>query len=224
MNIFQDMRAFYGDSKKGRGEPLCSILQLAAQIRQQLGPKGYLLDSYLDLVLQGLNIGITSETAEIGTQAAYQLQLTLLSNIVNGREPKMPHPLCDWVQKIYEQHPEIHAYQESRTRMYLLMGLAEEELLKYVLSEFMAKQETVRIGSGDIVSLNELYERISGYVEESLLEELNQRLLRRFQLTPVLSAFLQGFADDLLYQLTWRDPESSKQIFQILLDVLPGEA
>lgn len=108
--------------------------------------------------------------------------------------------------------------------MYLLMGLAEEELLKYVLSEFMAKQETVRIGSGDIVSLNELYERISGYVEESLLEELNQRLLRRFQLTPVLSAFIQGFADDLLFQLTWRDPESSKQIFQILLDVLPGEA
>ncbi|MCI8652858.1 MAG: hypothetical protein HFF11_04090 [Angelakisella sp.] len=203
---------------------MSSILLLAKQIRLRLGPKGYLLDSYLDLVLQGLNIGITSETAEIGTQAAYQLQLTLLSNIVNGREPKMPHPLCDWVQKIYEQHPEIHAYQESRTRMYLLMGLAEEELLKYVLSEFMAKQETVRIGSGDIVSLNELYERISGYVEESLLEELNQRLLRRFQLTPVLSAFIQGFADDLLFQLTWRDPESSKQIFQILLDVLPGEA
>jgi hypothetical protein len=224
MNIFQNMDTFYGDGKTGTGDSLSSILLLAKQIRLRLGPKGYLLDSYLDLVLQGLNIGITSETAEIGTQAAYQLQLTLLSNIVNGREPKMPHPLCDWVQKIYEQHPEIHAYQESRTRMYLLMGLAEEELLKYVLSEFMAKQETVRIGSGDIVSLNELYERISGYVEESLLEELNQRLLRRFQLTPVLSAFIQGFADDLLFQLTWRDPESSKQIFQILLDVLPGEA
>lgn len=224
MNIFQNMDTFYGDGKTGTGDSLSSILLLAKQIRLRLGPKGYLLDSYLDLVLQGLNIGITSETAEIGTQAAYQLQLTLLSNIVNGREPKMPHPLCYWVQKIYEQHPEIHAYQESRTRMYLLMGLAEEELLKYVLSEFMAKQETVRIGSGDIVSLNELYERISGYVEESLLEELNQRLLRRFQLTPVLSAFIQGFADDLLFQLTWRDPESSKQIFQILLDVLPGEA
>ena len=204
MNIFQNMDTFYGDGKTGTGDSLSSILLLAKQIRLRLGPKGYLLDSYLDLVLQGLNIGITSETAEIGTQAAYQLQLTLLSNIVNGREPKMPHPLCDWVQKIYEQHPEIHAYQESRTRMYLLMGLAEEELLKYVLSEFMAKQETVRIGSGDIVSLNELYERISGYVEESLLEELNQRLLRRFQLTPVLSAFIQGFADDLLFQLTWQ--------------------
>ena len=128
------MDTFYGDGKTGTGDSLSSILLLAKQIRLRLGPKGYLLDSYLDLVLQGLNIGITSETAEIGTQAAYQLQLTLLSNIVNGREPKMPHPLCDWVQKIYEQHPEIHAYQESRTRMYLLMGLAEEEMLKYVLS------------------------------------------------------------------------------------------
>ena len=96
--------------------------------------------------------------------------------------------------------------------------MAEEELLEYALSEFTAKQEPVRIGSGDIVSLNELYDRICGAVEEPLLEELNQRLLRRFQLTPVLSAFLQGFADDLLYQLTWRDPETSRQIFQLLLD------
>ena len=218
MNIFQNMDTFYGDGKTGTGDSLSSILLLAKQIRQQLGPKGYLLDSYLDLVLQGLNIGIISETAEIGTQAAYQLQLTLLSNIVNGREPKMPHPLCDWVQKIYEQHPEIHSFQESRTRMYLLMVLAEEELLEYALSEFTAKQEPVRIGSGDIVSLNELYDRICGAVEEPLLEEFNRRLRQRFQLTPVLSAFLQGFADDLLYQLTWRDPETSRQIFQLLLD------
>lgn len=224
MNIFQNMDTFYGDGKTGTGDSLSSILLLAKQIRLRLGPKGYLLDSYLDLVLQGLSIGVTSEIADIGTQAAYRFQLVLLNYIVDGRVPENPHPLYRRMREVYEQHPEIHAYQESRTRMYLLMGLAEEELLEYALSEFTAKQEPVRIGSGDIVSLNELYDRICGAVEEPLLEELNQRLLRRFQLTPVLSAFLQGFADDLLYQLTWRDPESSKQIFQILLDVLPGEA
>lgn len=224
MNIFQNMDTFYGDGKTGTGDSLSSILLLAKQIRQQLGPKGYLLDSYLDLVLQGLSIGVTSEIADIGTQAAYRFQLVLLNYIVDGRVPENPHPLYRRMREVYEQHPEIHSFQESRTRMYLLMGLAEEELLEYALSEFTAKQEPVRIGSGDIVSLNELYDRICGAVEEPLLEELNQQLLRRFQLTPVLSAFIQGFADDLLFQLTWRDPESSKQIFQILLDVLPGEA
>ncbi len=59
---------------------------------------------------------------------------------------------------------------------------------------------------------------------QRLMEELNQRLRRRFQMVSLRNAFLQGYTNDLLYQLTWRDPESSKQIFQLLLDILPGEA
>ena len=55
------------------------------------------------------------------------------------------------------------------------------------------------------------------------MEELNRKL-RRFQVVSLRDAFLQGYTNDLLYQLTWRDPESSKQIFQLLLDILPGEA
>ena len=79
MNIFREIDAFYGDEQKGRGDPLHSIFRLAGQIRRELGPKGYLLDNYLDLVLQGLNMVVTSEAVEEGTEAAYQFQLKLLS-------------------------------------------------------------------------------------------------------------------------------------------------
>ena len=48
MNIFREIDAFYGDEQKGRGDPLHSIFRLAGQIRRELGPKGYLLDNYLD--------------------------------------------------------------------------------------------------------------------------------------------------------------------------------
>ena len=70
-------------------------------------------------------------------------------------------------------------------------------------------------------SLQELYENICGFVEESEMEELNRQLQLRFQVTSTRAAFLQGYANELLYQLTWRDPETSKQIFQLLLDILP---
>ena len=223
MNIFREIDAFYGDEQKGRGDPLHSIFRLAGQIRRELGPKGYLLDNYLDLVLQGLNMVVTGEAVEEGTEAAYQFQLKLLSHIVDGTEPEEPHPLFDHVREVYQRYPKIRSFQERRTRLYLLMALAEEELLEHALSRFLAKQERFLIGSGDIVSLNEFYDKIVCFANQSFMEELNQRLQRRLQVTSMLSAFIQGCANDLLFQLTWRDPETSRQIFQLLLDILSEE-
>ncbi len=223
MNIFREIDAFYGDEQKGRGDPLHSIFRLAGQIRRELGPKGYLLDNYLDLVLQGLNMVVTGEAVEEGTEAAYQFQLKLLSHIVDGTEPEEPHPLFDHVREVYQRYPKIRSFQERRTRLYLLMALAEEELLEHALSRFLAKQERFLIGSGDIVSLNEFYDKIVCFANQSFMEELNQRLQRRLQVTSMLSAFIQGYANDLLFQLTWRDPETSRQIFQLLLDILSEE-
>lgn len=223
MNIFREIDAFYGDEQKGRGDPLHSIFRLAGQIRRELGPKGYLLDNYLDLVLQGLNMGVTGEAVEEGTEAAYQFQLRLLSHIVDGTEPEEPHPLFDHVREVYQRYPKIRSFQERRTRLYLLMALAEEELLEHALSQFLAKQERFLIGSGDIVSLNELYDKILCLADQSFMEELGQRLRQRLQVTSMLSAFIQAYANDLLFQLTWRDPETSRQIFQLLLDILSEE-
>ena len=107
--------------------------------------------------------------------------------------------------------------------MYLLMALAGEAPLEHAISEFIAKQEKYSLGSDELGALYELYDRITSLVDSSLLDELNQRLKQRFQVSSMMSAFLQGYANDLLFQLTWRDPETSKQIFQLLLDTIPEE-
>ena len=79
MNIFRNMDAFYGGEDRVVAEvPLLSIFRLAKQIRLQLGPKGYLLDSYLDIMFQGLMIGSVSDVLEDGLNAAYDLQPSLL--------------------------------------------------------------------------------------------------------------------------------------------------
>ena len=79
MNIFQNAETFYGgESKEVTEVPLLSIFRLAKQIRLQLGPKGYLLDSYLDIVFQGLMIGSVSDVLEDGLNAAFDLQPSLL--------------------------------------------------------------------------------------------------------------------------------------------------
>ena len=189
----------------------------------QLGPKGYLLDSYLDIVFQGLMSGSVSDVLEDGLNAAFDLQPSLLQHIVEGAKQDMPHPLYHWAQEVYEQNPSVKSFQEHRTRMYLLMALLGDKPLVSALSEFAAEQHSCLLSTIDIVVLRELYRDICRYVNESLMEELNRKL-RRFQVVSLRDAFLQGYTNDLLYQLTWRDPESSKQIFQLLLDILPGEA
>lgn len=224
MNIFQNAETFYGGESKEVAEvPLLSIFRLAKQIRLQLGPKGYLLDSYLDIVFQGLMSGSVSDVLEDGLNAAFDLQPSLLQHIVEGAKPDMPHPLYHRVQEVYEQNPSVKSFQEHRTRMYLLMALLGDMSLASALSEFAAEQHSCLLSTIDIVVLRELYRDICRYVNESLMEELNRKL-RRFQVVSLRDAFLQGYTNDLLYQLTWRDPESSKQIFQLLLDILPGEA
>lgn len=224
MNIFQNAETFYGGESKEVAEvPLLSIFRLAKQIRLQLGPKGYLLDSYLDIVFQGLMSGSVSDVLEDGLNAAFDLQPSLLRHIVEGAKPDMPHPLYHQAQEVYEQYPSVKSFQEHRTRMYLLMALLGDKPLVSALSEFAAEQHSCLLSTIDIVVLRELYRDICRYVNESLMEELNRKL-RRFQVVSLRDAFLQGYTNDLLYQLTWRDPESSKQIFQLLLDILPGEA
>ena len=223
MNIFQNAETFYGGESKEVAEvPLLSIFRLAKQIRLQLGPKGYLLDSYLDIMFQGLMIGSVSDVLEDGLNAAFDLQPSLLRHIVEGAKPDMPHPLYHRAQEVYEQYPSVKSCQEHRTRMYLLMALLGDMSLASALSEFAAEQHSCLLSTIDVVVLQELYRDICRYVNESLMEELNRKL-RRFQVVSLRDAFLQGYTNDLLYQLTWRDPESSKQIFQLLLDILPGE-
>lgn len=223
MNIFQNAETFYGgESKEVTEVPLLSIFRLAKQIRLQLGPKGYLLDSYLDIMFQGLMIGSVSDVLEDGLNAAFDLQPSLLRHIVEGAKPDMPHPLYHRAQEVYEQYPSVKSCQEHRTRMYLLMALLGDMSLASALSEFAAEQHSCLLSTIDVVVLQELYRDICRYVNESLMEELNRKL-RRFQVVSLRDAFLQGYTNDLLYQLTWRDPESSKQIFQLLLDILPGE-
>ena len=55
------------------------------------------------------------------------------------------------------------------------------------------------------------------------MESLNLKLKQNFLVAPLVPVFIQGFANDLLYRLTSRDIETSKQVFQLLSDSMPED-
>ena len=93
--------------------------------------------------------------------------------------------------------------------------------MNYYTSLFIKELESESAGVGDMVRFRELYEQISQTVGESYMEELNRQLKQRFLIAPTALSFAQGLTYDLLYKLTYRDPETSRQMFQLLLDAMP---
>ena len=78
-------------------------------------------------------------------------------------------------------------------------------------------------GVFDIVLVRDLYfELISLLGEIEPMERLNDLLRSRFQFSPAIFGFVQGMNNDLLYALTFRDRETSRQVFQLPPDEQPA--
>ena len=193
------------------------MLTLARDIRLKLGRQGYLLDSYLSLFLEAANAVLAYEAAEDGFERSGELR-SLCFNVIDRGNTEKDHPLYDMALNTLIARTDILRYQERQTRMHLLYTILSDEFLAFIAKHFQQEVDD-RLGTVyDSQKLINLFSRISEVVGEPLMETLNLRLKQRFLLAPLVSVFAQGLTNDLLYCLTSRDSETSKQVFQLLLD------
>lgn len=221
MNIFEHRLNFFGslDSEITKNS-LLSLFRLAKQIQLQLGKKSYLLDCYLSLFFEGVNAIPIYDAADIGFTKGGEL-LGLCFHVLDNTEPEESHPLYWEIQAAYEQYKEILSFQESYTQMCLIMFSLEDELLAYTTDKFVKERIKSMNGLVDMVHLQELFNQISLLVGEEVMEDLNKQLKKRFLIAPISAVFAQGLTDELLDRLTSRDPETSRQMFQLFMDTMP---
>lgn len=224
MNIFHHTDSFFSCPGSGVTEDsLLSIFKLAKQIRLRLGKQGYLLDHYLSMIFEGMSGGqLAFESADEGFQIGGDLQ-GLLFHVLDGTEPQHEHPLYSRMKELYEQYADKLIFQERYTNLCILLLFLTDEAMGNSTRKFLKEQVTNIGGSLDIIRVQEVYDQISHIAGESLLEELNQRIKQRFIIAPASALFAQGFTDELLYKLTYRDIETSRQMFQLLLDIIPPD-
>lgn len=220
MNIFEHKASLLGSQKvESSGDSLLSLLRLAKQIRQKLGIQSYLLDCYLSLFFEGVSTILTYEAANDGFMQCGEFQ-SLCLHVLDGTEPDNPHPLYHRILEIYEAQRKKLSFQEYNTQLYMLLVFLEDELQAYATECFVKEQVKNIEDVIDFFQLKELYSQISQLVGEPFMEELNLRLKKRFLLAPIAMVFAQGFTDELLDRLMCRDPETSRLIFQLMIDVL----
>lgn len=103
--------------------------------------------------------------------------------------------------------------------MNLLYALSFDAFLPFITEHFLEDTTRSIMNAYDPPTHRELYRKIVEIVGEPAMEKMNLHLKQCFLTVPLLTLFVQGLTNELLYCLTTRDEETSKQIFQLLLDV-----
>jgi len=217
MNIFYEYEGIVGKVEAAHfNRALQEIFELAATIHRRLGKQGYLLDKYLSCILNSVNSIEIGESADAGLDSASELR-QLCSDVLDCKSNCHEHPLYEMVEAYIKSHPVSFQEDESRINYYCanLIG----EFIQYAADRFALDKRNSLSKTVDIVTLRDLYRKISAIIGgEEQMERLNLLIRQRFLIVTPMAAFLQGLNTDLLLNLTYRDPESSKQLFQLVLD------
>lgn len=221
MNIFNHRDSFYGcpDGRSGT-DSLLPLFKLTKQIRLRLGRRGYLLDNYLSFFFDGISANVPSDVTLQGIEMGGEIQ-KLFYQVMDGTESANQHPLYQRIREAWEQRKGSLIFQEKHTNFCLLLFSLADEIMDYYISLFIKELESESVGVDDMVRFRNLYDQISQLAGESCMEELNEQLQQRFLIVPIALSFAHGLTYDLLYKLTARDPETSRQLFQLLLDTMP---
>ena len=217
MNIFENESGILGSaSVDNLKRSFKEFFKQATEIRIRLGKQGYLLDKYLSYLFEATNGILAYEAASEGFETESTLN-SLCAEILKGDTKSNGHPFYEQVKTFIDAHP--LKYQESFTKLSLYDVMLSSGYLESVYEQYYADLVADIRAFLDIVDLNNLYSKICETLGgEKEMEHLNLLFCQRFLIVKATDIFLQGMTNQLLYSLTYRDRETSKQVFQLLLD------
>lgn len=216
MNIFENESGILGSaSVDNLNRSFKEFLRQATEIRIRLGKQRYLLDKYLSYLFEATN-GILAYEAAEGFETESTLN-SLCTEILRGDTKSNDHPFYKRVKAFIDAHP--LKYQESFTKLSLYDLMLSGSYLESVYEQYYTDLVDDIKAFLDIVDLNSLYNKICEALGgEKEMEHLNLLFCQRFLIAKAMDIFLQGMTNQLLYSLTYRDRETSKQVLQLLLD------
>lgn len=110
-------------------------------------------------------------------------------------------------------------YQERTTKVSLYSLMLSSVFLEPICEQYFKDISKDTCAFLDIVDLNNLYNQICEALgDKNEMENLNLLFRQCFLVAKAMDIFLQGLTNQLLYSLTYRDRETSKMVFQLLLD------
>lgn len=161
---------------------------MQTKIRGRLVEQGYLLDSYLSCVMEAANSTLAYEAAHEASETASKLQ-RLCFDAMDGNDAQKGHPFYQAVKQSFDEQP--YTYQERFTVMYLHYASLADAFWEYATQLFLKEQDEKLNSVLDNLKLRELYNKITLFIGEGLMEDLNLILKQRFFIIPEAAMFMQ---------------------------------
>ena len=214
MNIFESRHGILGSNDfLTHHNVLAEFLETARDIRRALGNQAYKLDSYIGILIEAFADPKTADLANDGFICLSPLQRLCIQAVKGNMDD---HPFAPEVKRIMETYP--MPYQEATTRYSIYICLLADQFLDTIINEFCDEYYSTVSCMMDMTEVNHLYNDIVKLLgNESLMEHLNELFIRRFIATPAVNILYQAAASYLLDLLIYRDSETSKQIYQLLI-------
>jgi len=191
------------------------MFKSAAEIRQRLGKKGYLLENYLSLFLESVIAACDNFLTTEGDCLSNELN-GLILRVMDGKTDN--NPFYETVKNYIDSHP--LNYQEKVTRHRFYSTALFADYLTYRAKghrEFLS--ESIR-HTADNVLVGKLHEEINGIIGSGSMEKLNLLLGKVFLSVLPMNTFIQMISISLADCLTYRDCETSRLIVGLWLDSL----
>ena len=217
MNIFNKESVFLGEHPfEALADATKEIFKLAKKIKTSLGEQGYLLDNYLSMVLESANDCLAQDAAITGFEG-FSDRFPICTAIQGEHfKDKTKHPFYEKAKKYVEEH--TFKFQEKSTVRDLYCAALADEFITFTVKKFIEKEKDELREVFESIQLQEYHSKIAYLVGEEKISRLAELLKSRFLIARPVNIFLQAMTNHLLYCLTKRDKETSKQVFQLILD------
>ena len=127
------------------------------------------------------------------------------------------NPIYDLLKGYIDANP--LEYQEAATQQAVYCSRLSGGILENEMKLFMEELTIGFRAVADIVDLRDLYRKICAILGgENEMEKLNILFRQRFLIATPTAVFTQCITDQLVELLLRRDFETSKQVFQLMLD------
>lgn len=217
MNVFNSMEGILGDTgTEHLKRTFAEFLEQSRLIRDRLGKQAYLLDQYLSLLLEAANAELAYDAASRGFDGESPI-LRMCMEILRHKPKDTENPLYDIMKSYIDANP--LPYQEDGTKQAIYCSMLSGDFLKTAVRLFNEEIANRFRAVVDIADLQNLYRKLSTILGgEDELEKLHILFRQRFLIATPVAIFMQGTTNQLLYFLLHRDKETSKQVFQLILD------
>jgi len=218
MNIFTQEASIVGEVEKGAKlkDINKKFWQQTAQIRKKLDNQKYLLDNYLANLIDAVSLAQIDNVTTISTNAGFAL-VEICTGIVYGEEKRTEHPFYPYAKTFIEAHPV--RFQEPLTKVAIYWSLLADKYYETECKDFSDKIIELFYSELDFPLMDKQYQNICNLLgEEESMVSFNLLFQQRFLLSDTITVFMQGASPQIASWLEYRDQETSRQVFQLLLD------